>query len=85
MAKFRKRPTIIEAVQFTGEFPYPSGVCDCGYLIAGVKGGCQPHIHTLEGRMDITEGDWIITGIKGELYPCKSEIFAASYEAVSDS
>jgi len=41
-------------------------------------------IHTLEGTMLARPGDWIITGIKGELYPCKPDIFEATYEPVED-
>jgi hypothetical protein len=37
-------------------------------------------IHTLEGVMEAVPGDWIIRGVKGELYPCKPDIFAATYE-----
>jgi len=40
-------------------------------------------IHTLEGDMVAEVGDWIITGVKGEVYPCKPDIFEATYEAVS--
>lgn len=40
------------------------------------------HIGTLEGVMAAAPGDWIIRGIKGEIYPCKPDIFAATYEAV---
>lgn len=40
-------------------------------------------IHTLEGDMTAQPWDWIITGVKGERYPCKPDIFAATYEAVS--
>lgn len=45
---------------------------------------CQvvTHIETLEGTMRADVGDWIITGVKGERYPCKPDIFAATYEAV---
>jgi gamma-glutamylcysteine synthetase len=43
-----------------------------------------PYIETLEGKMRISEGDYIITGIKGERYPCKPDIFEATYEAVED-
>ena len=39
-------------------------------------------IETLEGRMKAQAGDWIIMGVKGEIYPCKSDIFAATYEVV---
>jgi len=41
-------------------------------------------IDTLEGTMTAAPGDWIIRGIKGELYPCKPDIFAATYDPVSD-
>lgn len=42
------------------------------------------HIKTLEGHLDITVGDWIIKGVKGEFYPCKPDIFEMTYEAVND-
>jgi hypothetical protein len=42
-------------------------------------------IETLEGRMEARVGDWIITGIKGERYPCKPEIFEATYEILDES
>ena len=42
-------------------------------------------IETLEGRMEAKPGDWIIRGVKGELYPCKPDIFEATYEAVDDA
>jgi len=42
-------------------------------------------IHTLEGDMRVDTGDWVITGIKGEKYPCKPDIFAELYEPVEDS
>jgi hypothetical protein len=80
--KFRKKPVVIEAVRFTGAngsdiaafmqcaFPY---YADGGLMIG-----------TLEGAMKASPGDWIIKGVKGEFYPCKPEIFAATYEAVED-
>lgn len=81
MAKFRKRPVVIEAVQVTDatfDAPHPNpehvpGVdYDSGQRCAFVK--------TLEGTMRADLGDWIITGVKGEKYPCKPDIFAATYE-----
>jgi hypothetical protein len=42
-------------------------------------------IYTLEGEMRCRQGDWIIKGVKGEFYPCKNDIFEATYEAVYDS
>lgn len=75
--KFRKKPIVIQAEQYLGgglgAIRIP-GVCLCG--------GCTAHIHTLEGIMNVSDGDWVITGVKGEMYPCKPDIFAATYEKV---
>jgi hypothetical protein len=83
MAKFRKKPVVIEAVEWTGEQEAVNGLvalmagkddailfCDDGSL----------EIPTLEGDMRAETGDWIIKGVKGELYPCKPDVFAATYE-----
>jgi len=86
MPKFRKKPVVIEAEQFfPDKRPYPKGVCNtpdgiCGCVLLG--GDTGPHIHTLEGLMHVGPGDWIITAVKGERYPCKPDIFAATYEAI---
>jgi len=50
----------------------------------GCRFGVNPHyeIHTLEGNHVVSENDWIIQGVQGELYPCKPDIFAATYDAV---
>lgn len=79
--KFRKKPVVIDAVRWTGSngqeiadalgFPYIEGKGDSPFLI-----------HTLEGTMRAEVGDWIIKGVKGEVYPCKPDIFEATYEAV---
>lgn len=83
MSKFRKKPVVIEAVQFDpNKAPWPEGV------IAWETHGPRPrdmswgYIETLEGKMSVIAGDWIITGIKGEKYPCKPDIFEATYEPV---
>lgn len=94
--KFRKKPVVIEAMQFqrrnNGPVPYPEWFDDAvtvNDIITHNTGKwgdvTQPaycEIKTLEGVMRANEGDWIIKGIKGEIYPCKPEIFAATYEAV---
>jgi hypothetical protein len=81
MAKYRKLPVVIEAVQYVVGGPLPEGVilgcAECGNVLAFV-----PHIHTLEGTHTVSPGDWIITGVRGERYPCKPDIFAATYEPV---
>jgi len=80
MPKFRKKPVIIEAVQFWNDKRFPKGVCDC---CEDPEHYGTPHIHTLEGIMDVHEGDWIITGVKGEIYPCRPDIFEATYESIN--
>lgn len=76
--EYRKKPVVIEAVQWTGE--------NMGDIL-GFFGGCALRedqdiiINTLEGEMRARPGDWIIKGVKGEFYPCKPDIFAATYEA----
>ena len=85
--RFRKKPVIIEAFQhfdnlgdITMEWP--------GWILDAVVNadiaeelGCT-YIVTLEGRMTVSNGDWIIRGVQGELYPCKPDIFEATYEMV---
>lgn len=87
---FRKKPVVIEAVQWTG-----SNVdevvqhCTSGHWESDPFEGLPTEhamfvIPTLEGVMIASVGDWIIRGVKGEFYPCKPDIFEATYEAVDD-
>lgn len=82
MPKYRKKPVVIDAVQ------YRAGEQDAelaGDVIAGRLRYAEDGtvlIDTLEGTMIARPGDWIIRGVKGELYPCKPDIFAATYESV---
>lgn len=83
MQKFRKKPVVIEAVQVTDstfDAPYPNPEHVPGVVYDPVK-RCAA-IKTLEGEMRANLGDWIIKGVKGEFYPCKPDIFAATYEPV---
>ncbi len=77
MAKFKKKPVVIEATQFWVNAPegWPAGVCRDSSSPTGYW------IDTLEGGHQVTEGDWIITGVKGEHYPCKPDIFEMTYES----
>jgi hypothetical protein len=88
MSKFRKKPVVIEAIQFDGtvrgggliqDFVGPTATTDhkpnIGFIV------CIP---TLEGEMRAQPGDWIIKGVKGEFYPCKPDIFEATYEPVEE-
>ena len=79
--KYRKRPVVIEAIQYAGK----SNCRECHEFLgyehhASECGGVEILIETLEGTMTASVGDWIIKGIKGEFYPCKPDIFAATYE-----
>ncbi len=75
--KYRKKPVIVEAEQYVEEVNEPEGLC----WKLGCGADC-PHVHTLEGPLLVKSGDYIITGVKGEKYPCKSDIFEATYERV---
>jgi hypothetical protein len=85
MAKFRKKPVVIEAVQWIN-------TVGCAKSMEGFLGelwgwwykGDSLVIETLEGSMAASPGDWIIKGVKGEFYPCKPDIFAATYEEVAN-
>lgn len=95
MAKYRKKPVVIEAFQMTqenrrsGEM-WPSWLRSAWVRGAGENGiwidqdadGERLVCGTLEGVHKITWSDWIIQGVKGEIYPCKPDIFEATYEAV---
>jgi len=83
MPYFRKKPVTIWAVQVTNstfDDPYPNPNHITG-VVYDLMLRCA-YINTLEGRMHADLGDWIIRGVKGELYPCKPDIFDATYEAV---
>jgi hypothetical protein len=86
MTKFRKKPVVIDAVLWDGKLTTVEP------LLAGSSnsevyqdlGETALMIPTLEGTMRADKGDWIIRGVKGELYPCKPDIFAATYEPVDE-
>jgi hypothetical protein len=87
--KFRKKPVEIEAVQWdgtaTGATPIIDWVLATGERSARYDDEHEPvlQIDTLEGTMRASAGDWIIRGVKGEFYPCKPDIFEATYEPVT--
>ena len=79
--KFRKKPVIIEAIQYDGSPASGSAACNFMGLERVLFSDTQGlFIDTLEGTMTAAIGDWIIKGVKGEIYPCKSEIFEMTYE-----
>jgi len=81
--KYRKKPVVIDAVQLTAahfDQPHPNSLHIPGVVYDPLQ-RCA-FITTMEGTMRAELGDWIITGIKGERYPVKDEIFRMTYEAV---
>ncbi|WP_293680551.1 hypothetical protein [uncultured Phenylobacterium sp.] len=84
MARFRKRPVEIDAFRLPLEGDMPDWLSDAvaSGKIRPYRGGAR--IDTLEGLLTATPGDWIIRGVKGELYSCKPDVFALTYEAVED-
>lgn len=84
--KFRKKPVVIEAVQWDNSME----VYNYLYHLTEKPAVSAFHpdeslmIDTLEGWMKANKGDWVIRGVKGELYPCKPDIFEATYEAVAE-
>ena len=83
--KYRKKPVVIEAVQWQGESNLDEALAFVGQQREpGVKGYGAIIIPTLEGDMSALPGDWIIRGVQGEHYPCKPDIFAATYERVTE-
>jgi hypothetical protein len=87
MAKYRKKPVVIEATEWFKDGDHPSVE---PYPATGTCPTCerflQEHgwVYTLEGHHIVCPGDFIITGVNGEKYPCKPDIFAKTYELVED-
>ena len=90
--KYRKKPVVIEAFRWEGPgddeslkdwvegFPYDGNQL----TIVGLRSNGQlPFCLTMEGKMTVSPGDWIIRGVQGEFYPCKPDIFDATYEPSS--
>lgn len=93
MSKFRKKPVVIEAVQFNnlnaaaisafvGKSIEPVLESETAYEAGQGAPIFSISIVTLEGVMKAMPNDWVIKGVKGEFYPCKPDIFEETYEAV---
>lgn len=85
--KYRKKPVVVEAVKFTGN--------NCFEIMhfmnrsqdifdAELQETDRPYIHTLEGVLTCSPGDFVIKGVKGEFYPCKPDVFEATYEPIAE-
>jgi len=84
LMKYRKKPVVIEAIQWTTD----------NWLIINAFANTEAYtierdilrgtlkVATTEGVMTAKKGDWIIKGVKGEFYPCRNDIFEATYEPV---
>ena len=92
---FRKKPVIVEAFQLTQELalavfekernlPFGLGLTGSWHTGSKVVHKAQVLIHTLEGNLRAELNDWVIKGIRGELYPCQPVIFDATYESVDN-
>jgi len=93
MAQYRKKPVVIEAIQwnnlkykeiseFVGITLAPDLESETAYLAGKGAPIFSLSIPTLEGKMKAMPNDWIIKGVNGEFYPCKPDIFEKIYEAV---
>lgn len=98
MAKYKKKPVVIEAFQYDGDLKGSDGkyyVPD--WAVEAFKNGTlfymslsplyppyELHVKTLEGNMRVSVGDYIIQGVNGELYPCKPDIFEKTYELIGE-
>ena len=82
--KYRKKPIVIDAVQFDPQGVWPA------VIIPWKESSVQPrdcswgYIDTLEGKMHVQAGDWIIRGVNDEHYNCKPDIFEKTYEKVDE-
>lgn len=94
MPQFRKKPVVISAEHFQWKdghgVPDIAGVkfkewTEVNIIGHGTKRApvvSTAYVETLEGPLHVTRGDWIITGVSGERYPCKPDIFAATHDAL---
>ena len=80
--KFKKKPVVVEAEQWLGTKQSWDRIMQLADIKwePGEIGANTFFIETLEGRMKVSKNDWVIKGIKGEVYPCKPDIFDLTYE-----
>jgi len=86
MAKYRKKPVVIEAVQWEGSRQSWDAILAMGKIpwSPGEMGTDTFKIETLEGDYTASKDDWIIQGVQGEFYPVKNDIFLETYDKVVD-
>lgn len=85
MAKFKKKPVVIEAYCLMENMEIPDWLHEAMRKdVVSIEDGGVIVIQTLEGTMRAEPTDWIIRGVKGELYPCRDDIFKMTYKPVDD-
>lgn len=97
MAKYKKRPVVIEAFRYDGDLKdskgnwyvpdwmveaFENGIAYYELPLSPLHPPDELYIKTLEGNHHVSVGDYVICGVNGELYPCKPDIFAKTYERV---
>jgi hypothetical protein len=84
--KYQHLPTIVEAVQFDGTEKSIDEIEKLGAKINDYwKHECKLGFETIDGRSYVIKGDWVIKGVMGEFYPCKTDAFKLSYEKAKGS
>lgn len=81
MAKYRKKPVVVEAIQYVGSNKTEILKFIFSYVDPNTEADPLT-IQTLEGKMNVSINDWVIKGVNGEFYPCKPDIFEKTYEPV---
>lgn len=79
--KFKKKPIVIEAIQYTGTNDVEIEEWSCRQVTPDLKFN-RMFVKTLEGVMEVSVGAWVIKGVEGEFYPCQPDIFEKTYEPV---
>jgi hypothetical protein len=80
--KFKKKPIIIDAIQYTGD----NATEILHWMFPDLENDAEANeltIKTLEGEMKVSKNDWVIKGVNGEFYPCKPDIFDKSYDKIN--
>lgn len=84
-AKFQKKPIVIEAMPYDGTYQSGNAILEWADSTVGRSDLVNLSIKTLEGKLTVSPGDWVIKGIAGEFYPCKPDIFRETYEPVEEA
>lgn len=80
--KFRKKPVVIDALQYDGSNSIEVEGFSEGQIVKRGGKSDEMDVKSLEGNVIAVTGDWIIKGVNGEFYPCKPDIFEKTYELV---